>query len=201
MTTLARRIGVFGGAFDPPHLGHVALVQAALAQLQLDEIRIVPTGVAWHKSRSLTAAEHRLAMALLAFGAVPRCVVDARELQRSGPSYTVDTLTELHREQPQALLFLLLGADQAATLPSWHRLDDIAQLASLYVAPRAAEQGGAETTTQGHAPVPLFPLNMAPCDVASTHIRECLQQGLPVFGLVPDPVAGYIDQHCLYQNH
>ena len=115
------RIGVFGGAFDPPHIAHVALARAALAQLQLDQLRIVPTGQAWHKSRTLTPAVHRLEMASLAFAELDRVVVDPRETLRSGPSYTVDTLLELRTEYPQAQLFLLLGQDQAQVLGSWHR--------------------------------------------------------------------------------
>ena len=96
------RLGVYGGAFDPPHLAHVALARTALHQLELDELRIFPTGQAWHKARALTAAEHRLAMVQLAFGALADTVVDARELQRSGPTYTIDTLRELRAEMPQA---------------------------------------------------------------------------------------------------
>jgi nicotinate-nucleotide adenylyltransferase len=107
-------VGVFGGAFDPPHIAHIALAQAALEQLQLDELRVVPTGQAWHKSRTLTPAVHRLEMTRLAFAAMDRVVVDARETLRSGPSFTVDTLAELSSELPAARLFLVIGEDQAA---------------------------------------------------------------------------------------
>ena len=88
----AKRIGVFGGAFDPPHLAHMALVKTAVADLQLDELRVIPTGQAWHKPRALSPAHHRLAMAQLAFADLPNVLVDPRETQRVGPSYTVDTL-------------------------------------------------------------------------------------------------------------
>ncbi len=199
MTATLRRIGVFGGAFDPPHLGHVALVQAAIGQLALDEVRLVPTGHAWHKQATLSPAKHRLAMAELAFGGIAKLVVDARETERPGPSYTVDTLSELQHEQPGAQLFLLLGADQAATLNTWHRLADIARLASLWVAPRDADSPncGAAATV----PVPLGALEMAPQLVASRQIRTRLAQGLSVAELVPAGVARYIDQHSLYRNH
>ncbi|MGI9153494.1 MAG: nicotinate-nicotinamide nucleotide adenylyltransferase, partial [Rubrivivax sp.] len=90
---------MFGGAFDPPHLAHVALALAAVEQLQLDELRIFPTGQAWHKSQALSAPEHRLAMARLAFASVPRTVIDERDLRRSGPTYTIDTRRELHSER------------------------------------------------------------------------------------------------------
>jgi len=109
-----RRVGLFGGAFDPPHAAHVALARAAVEQLQLDRLHIAPTGVAWHKPLVLSAAADRLAMCRLAFGDLPGIVIDARELRRDGPSYTIDTLTELRAEYPQAELFLQIGADQAA---------------------------------------------------------------------------------------
>jgi nicotinate-nucleotide adenylyltransferase len=129
-----KRLGMFGGAFDPPHLAHVALARAAVQQLGLCELRVFPTGQAWHKSRTLTSAEHRLAMARVAFGDVPRTVVDGRELSRNGPTYTVDTLLELQAEQPDAELFLIIGADQAEALHSWHRGEAILSLATLGVA-------------------------------------------------------------------
>ena len=89
------RLGVFGGAFDPPHLAHVALVEAAVAALQLDQVRVLPTGLAWHKTRTLSEAHHRLAMTRLAYQHLPQVVVDDREIRRSGASYTVDTLRGL----------------------------------------------------------------------------------------------------------
>ena len=92
VTPAPPRIGLFGGAFDPPHVAHVALVRAAMEQLGLNQLHVLPTGDAWHKSRTLSAATHRLAMARLAFGEIPGVVVDDRELRRAGPTYTVDTL-------------------------------------------------------------------------------------------------------------
>jgi len=103
---------MFGGAFDPPHLAHRALAEAALDQLGLDALHMMPTGQAWHKARSLTSAEHRIAMCQLAFDDLPRTRIDTRETTRQGPSYTADTLAELAREYPGATLYLVLGADQ-----------------------------------------------------------------------------------------
>jgi hypothetical protein len=105
---------------------------AALQQLALDRLRIFPTGQAWHKARALSAAAHRLAMAQLAFRIGPSPgQVDARELQRPGPTYTIDTLTELQAESPGAKLFLIVGGDQAAALPSWHRWSEILEIAII----------------------------------------------------------------------
>jgi nicotinate-nucleotide adenylyltransferase len=92
---MPQRIGILGGAFDPPHQAHVAMAEAAIAQYQLDELRIIPTGEAWHKPRHLSSAEHREAMTRLAFGQLPKVVIDCVELHRVGPSYTIDTLRTL----------------------------------------------------------------------------------------------------------
>ena len=94
----APRIGVFGGAFDPPHLAHRALLETALDELKLDRLHVVPTGEAWHKPRQLTAAAHRLAMVQLAFGDVPKICIDTREINRVGPSYTIDSLRQMAAE-------------------------------------------------------------------------------------------------------
>ena len=100
-----KRLGIFGGSFDPPHLAHIALAQHAVAQFGLDELRIIPTGDAWHKTRTLTASPHRLAMTRLAFADVPHTLVDTREVDRLGATFTYDTLQEIHTEQPDAKLY------------------------------------------------------------------------------------------------
>jgi nicotinate-nucleotide adenylyltransferase len=125
------RLGFYGGAFDPPHNAHVALARAAVDQLGLDELRIFPTGQAWHRSGSPAAAAHRLAMAKLAFDGLPKTSVDDREIRRSGPTYTVDTLRELRREIPGAGLFLVMGEDQARAFTTWREWAEIARIAAL----------------------------------------------------------------------
>jgi nicotinate-nucleotide adenylyltransferase len=196
-----RRIGVFGGAFDPPHIAHVALAKAALEQLQLDELRIIPTGEAWHKTRSLTPAVHRLEMARLAFAGLDRVVVDPRETRRNGPSYTVDTLLELQAEFPEAQLFLVLGEDQAKALATWHRWREIPGLAIICVAARADCAGafGALDTLISEVPG-LQQLKMPPIEVSATEIRQLLANRQNVVPLVFEPVARYIDHHHLYQT-
>jgi nicotinate-nucleotide adenylyltransferase len=194
-------VGVFGGAFDPPHIAHSALAQAALEQLQLDELRIVPTGEAWHKNRSLTPAIHRLEMARLAFAAMDRVVVDPRETLRIGPSYTVDTLAELHGEMPRVKLFLVIGQDQAAALPTWHRWREIADLATICVAARAGFAGARGTFDALNLGIsPLQTIELPPMDVSATDIRERLANRQAVVPLVFEPVARYIAHHHLYQT-
>lgn len=196
------RIGMFGGAFDPPHLGHVALARAAVEQLALDELHVFPTGQAWHKARELSPAAHRLAMAQLAFANVPHAVVDGRELQRPGPTYTIDTLRELRREFPQAQLLLVIGADQAEDLHSWRESAEIARLATISIAARARPMGYAAGFDSSKLPPgPREPLELPPVPVSSTEVRRRAAAGEGIAHLVPPGVARYIDQHHLYPPH
>ena len=199
----ARRIGVFGGAFDPPHLAHVALLRMAIEQLELDEVRVLPTGEAWHKVRPLTDARHRQAMAELAFADLPEVVVDDREIRRQGPTYTIDTLQELAAECPNAQLFLRIGDDQRRSLPSWHRIGDIAQLAIICAAARPADvapwnAGQAPAQAPESLLAGIRPLQMPLMPLSATDIRQRLSHQQPVTGLVPAAVERYIHEHHLY---
>ena len=189
---------MFGGAFDPPHRAHVALARAAVQQLALDELRILPTGNAWHKARSLTDAAHRVAMARLAFAAVPRAQVDERELQRQGPTYSVDTLRELQAERPQAQLFLLMGEDQAADFTRWHQWQEVARLAVLAVAGRGSGAGVAALAALPD--VRVVALQWPAMPESATDIRARLTRGQDITELVGPAVARYIDSHHLYQT-
>jgi nicotinate-nucleotide adenylyltransferase len=195
------RIGVFGGAFDPPHLGHSALARAAVEQLGLARLHVVPTGEPLHKHRTLTDARHRLAMCQLAFADVPQATVDACEMERSGPSFTVDTLEALQREHPNAQLCLLIGQDQAQTLQHWHRAGDLARLAIIYVAARPASAGSNAAIDPIQTPkFALQWLHMPAMEHSATDIRQRLAQHQSVDSLVAEPVARYIDHHHLYQT-
>jgi nicotinate-nucleotide adenylyltransferase len=179
---------------------HLALARTALQQLQLDALYVFPTGHAWHKSRSLSPAEHRLAMAKLAFADVPGVVVDPREIQRAGPTYTIDTLNELRAEQPQAQLFLLMGEDQAARLPSWHGWRDIVQAAIISVALRADTTSASSPFVPESLPPGRFQaLHLPPMALSATDIRHRAANSQGIAHLVPEGVARYIDQHHLYQ--
>ena len=197
----ARRIGVFGGAFDPPHLAHVALVRSAIEAFSLDEVRVLPTGQAWHRAGSLTDAAHRLAMTRLAFAELPQVVVDDREIRRIGPSYTVDTLTEIAAEQPGARLHLLIGDDQRRSLPAWHRIGEIERLAIICAAARdpqvAAWHSGEPSGTDAAGP-DIQPLPMPLMPISATDIRERLSRQSGVAGLVAPAVERYIHEHHLY---
>jgi nicotinate-nucleotide adenylyltransferase len=188
---------MYGGAFDPPHNAHVALARGAVEQLALDELRVFPTGHAWHRSQQPAATpEDRLAMAKLAFEAGPRVVVDDREIRRAGPTYTIDTLRELARERPGAQLFLMMGEDQLRAFTRWHDWAGIARIATLCVAHR--ESPAAQPPVPGAKIVMLQLPNMP---VSATGIRERVRRGEDISSLVPATVAGYIAANRLYQGH
>ena len=196
-----QRLGVYGGAFDPPHVAHFELARAAIVAFELDALRIFPTGHAWHKSRVLSAPEHRLAMARLAFATLPQAIVDPRELERSGPTYTVDTLTELKTEFEGAELFLIMGEDQALALRSWHQWEEILRLAIICVAERDDSGGDRPRFTAPQAYKSRFRrLQIPALPVSATDIRIRIAAHLSVAPLVFEPVARYIDDHHLYQT-
>jgi len=200
-----QRIGVFGGAFDPPHNAHVALAQAALEQFGLDALYVIPTGQAWHKARALSAPEHRLAMTRLAFEDMPQVRVDDRELRRAGPSFTIDTLQALQAENPRAQLYLLLGADQFAAFRQWHRWQEILAIAIICIADRA-QSTLAQTQFDAYSGDNnrFFTLKLPLMPVSATRIRQLIASGVAtvdeIARLVPEPVARYISAHQLYRS-
>ena len=203
--TQQQRIGVFGGAFDPPHNAHVALARCAIEQLALDEMRVIPTGQAWHKARQLSPAPHRLAMAGLAFGELPGALIDDREIRRAGPSYTLDTLRELQMERPGVQLLLILGADQAAALPSWSGWQAILSIAIVSVAqrpdPMRPEARFDPATLAGLPAGARFEaIELPATDLSATDIRMQAERGKDISRLVPPAVARYIDLHHLYRS-
>lgn len=197
--SIPKRLGVFGGAFDPPHLAHRALAQTAIAELKLDELRVLPTGQAWHKTRPLTPAQHRLAMVQLAFAELPGLVLDDREIRRAGPSYTLDTLRELQAENPKAELFLVMGQDQADALPSWRDWQEIVQLAIICVADRDGLTGKESKFVPPPEMAARFrKLHMPAMDISATGIRSRIATQQGIVPLVSASVASYIDHHHLY---
>ena len=204
MSHQPRRIGVFGGAFDPPHNAHLALAQTAIHELELDALHVIPTGQAWHKARPLSAPEHRLAMARLAFADLPGVVVDDREIKRAGPTFTIDTLQALQAENPVAQLYLMMGADQFAAFKQWHQWQEIMQIAIICIAARARiDWLEGQFSTLKQAEKRLLTLHMPEMAVSATQIRQLMAGGLGENGamsdLVPDAVASYIAKHQLYR--
>jgi len=191
------KIGIFGGSFDPVHDAHVALARVALDELQLDQLLWVPAGQPWQKSRGLTPAVHREAMVRLAIEGEPRFVLSRIELERSGPSYTIETVRELQAARPEAQWFLVIGQDQYAGFHTWHGWRELLTRTTLAIADRP---------DAGHAIDPLVQavahetVALPMMDVSSTDIRARVEHGLGINDLVPAPVARYIARHHLYQD-
>ena len=201
-----KRIGIFGGSFDPPHIAHIALAKHAVEQFDLNELRVIPTGDAWHKARTLTPSPHRLAMTRLAFAEMPQAVVDPREIDRQGATYTFDTLQELKAEQPDADLYLFIGADQARAFKTWHRWQEILGLATVVVADRPID-GQSDMASQWHNAVSpdVQRLDMPSLNVSATEIRAHFAQAPQTHtdlmsAWLPAAVQHYIEKHSLYQT-
>jgi nicotinate-nucleotide adenylyltransferase len=203
------RVGIFGGAFDPPHRAHRVLVESAIEQLELDRCVVLPTGDAWHKPRNLSPARDRLAMTRHAFADLMEVRVDDQEIRRQGPSYTVDTVERLRHEHPGATLFLLLGIDQWRVFPTWHRWDTLLDWVVPVVALRPEEPPPWPERVKSREPKDLDPrlpkpvwLLMPYLNVSSTDMRQAIATlgvGSPALEHELHPaVAGYISAHSLY---
>ncbi len=191
------RIGLFGGTFDPVHRAHVALAESALAALALDTVRWVPAGQPWQKARGrqVTPAVHRVAMVQQAIAHEPRFVLERIEVDREGPSFTLDTVRALQAAEPGHAWVLLIGQDQYANLHTWANWRDLLARVELAVAnrPGAVVPPHAEVLAHPHRMVPLPML-----DISSTQIRTAAALGHDLSPMVPPGVARYIDQNRLY---
>jgi nicotinate-nucleotide adenylyltransferase len=194
------RLGILGGTFDPPHLGHVTAAVAARAQLKLDRVLFVVANDPWQKSpvRDISPAADRLALVLAAIEGVDGAEVSRIELDRGGPSYTVETVEELAalaiaggREPPEQ--FLIVGADVVDTLSTWHRAQDLARLVTLVV---VARPGARPPDEVGPWRVEYVPGTSV--DVSSSEVRELVARGEPIAGLVPESVERCIRRRALY---
>ena len=194
-----KRIGLYGGSFDPPHNAHIALARTALEHLSLDELRWVPAGVQWQKTRELAPVPDRQAMVMAAIAGEPRFALENCELWRSGPSYTIDTVRDLQDAEPDAEWFLVVGQDQYANLHTWRHWRELVQRVTLAVAARdgVEPQPAPELAAEPHRAVTL-PLPRI--DVSSSEIRQRIAGGRDYTDMVPPAVARYIDLHPLYRG-
>jgi nicotinate-nucleotide adenylyltransferase len=195
------RVGIFGGAFNPPHIGHLVCAQEALVQLELDKVVFMPVGEAPHREiEGDPGAEARLEMVELAVGEDDRFETSRMELDRKGPSYTSDTLAQLHEESPEDELFLILGGDQAAALASWHEPERVLEQATVAVFERASWGRNAIVIKIGRLPGArdVRYLDMPLIQVSSSGLRRRVREGVPIRYLVPEKVAGYIEEKALY---
>ncbi len=195
MTATPARIGLFGGTFDPPHNAHVALAALALQELALDELRWIPAGQPWQKTRAITPAAQREAMVRLAMAGEPRFVLERCELRRQGASFTLDTVRELQAARSGAEWFLIIGQDQYANLHTWRDWRELLARVTLAVAnrPGVAIEPHPDVRAAAQRIVPLPML-----DIASTDIRARVAAGQDIGTLVPASVARYIEANHLY---
>ena len=210
----ARRIGVLGGTFDPVHIGHLRGALEVAQMFDLDEVRLIPNYRPPHRDSPHSSAADRLAMVRLAVQDLPPLVVDARELERDKPSYTIDTLESLRAElAPDDQLFLIIGWDAFCGLPTWHRWEELLDHCHILVLQRPDADSEAPETLRdllaarsvtdpqaiaGRGGQIAF-VWQAPLGVSATRIRQFLASGRSVRFLVPDAVLAYINAHGLYR--
>jgi nicotinate-nucleotide adenylyltransferase len=195
------RLGILGGAFNPPHIGHLVCAQEAAAQLELDRVVFMPVGVAPHRViGDDPGAEARLEMVELAVADDDRFATSRIELDREGPSYTSDTLEQLLKGSPKDELFLILGGDQAAALGSWHEPEQVLERATVVVFERVSWGRNAIVIKIGRlrGAERVRYLDMPLMQVSSSAIRRRVRDGGPIRYLVPEKVADYIRANNLY---
>ncbi len=193
---MGERLGILGGTFDPPHIGHLLLAYGAIEQLALDRLILVPARRQPLKAEvEITDPAHRLAMVRCLAEMDPRLHIDALELDRPGLSFTVDTLRAHRAQWPDADLHLLLGADAARTFAQWRAPAEVAGLARIVVCTR-----GEEAMPAAPAGIAWDRLATRRVDVSATEIRARVRAGLPIRGFVTEAVAAYIAAHGLYRT-
>ncbi len=195
-----KRIGLFGGTFDPIHYGHLRLAEEAREFAQLDQVLFIPAARSpFRLEEPLTDAEHRLAMVRLAIASNPAFAVSEIEIQRGGISYTIDTVEALQQQYPEGELFLILGADSLQGFPQWYQAERLAQKASLLAGARPPYE---ETTLWQSLPdwvrrrTLLVP--MTPLAISASAIRQKVREGRSIRYLTPDDVIEYIQNNHLY---
>jgi nicotinate-nucleotide adenylyltransferase len=188
------KIGLFGGSFDPVHLGHLLVAQAAIEELGLDRLFFIPAAQSPFKPENRPApASARLQWLHLALAGKTNCEIDDQEIKRGGVSYAIETVRDYTKRFPQAELFYLIGADNAAKLNEWREANELARLVQFVATPRPGEAAV-------HFPAPFRGrmLKGFPLAVSSSEIRARVKAGLPLEPLVPPPVAGAIRAAGLY---
>jgi nicotinate-nucleotide adenylyltransferase len=189
------RVGVMGGTFDPIHNGHLVAASEVQQQFDLDEVIFVPTGEPWMK-RTVTDSEHRYLMTVIATAANNRFTVSRVDIDRDGPTYTIDTLRDIRRARPDADLFFITGADAVAQILEWKDVREVWTLAHFV----AVSRPGHRLTISGLPKQGVSSLEVPALAISSTDCRDRVSRGFPVWYLVPDGVVQYIAKHHLYRS-
>ncbi|MEP6597954.1 MAG: nicotinate-nucleotide adenylyltransferase [Actinomycetota bacterium] len=193
----ARRVGIMGGTFDPIHHGHLTAASEVAQRFGLDEVIFVPTGAPWQKSaRAVSPAEHRYLMAVIATASNPRFWVSRVDINRPGPTYTIDTIRDIAAQRPDARLFFITGADALAQILSWKEHEEAVRLARFVGVTRPGYE-----LSDAHLPMDTVTLVDVPAmAISSSACRDRVRAGNPIWYLVPDGVVQYIAKHRLYRD-
>ncbi|HEV7955709.1 MAG TPA: nicotinate-nucleotide adenylyltransferase [Marisediminicola sp.] len=189
------RVGVMGGTFDPVHNGHLVAASEVAQHFELDEVVFVPTGHPYQKT-DVTSSEHRYLMTVVATAANPRFTVSRVDIDRAGPTYTIDTLQDLRAQRPDAELFFISGADAIAQILDWKEADELFSLAHFV----AVSRPGHSLSVSGLPEHNVSLLEVPALAISSTDCRSRVNRGFPVWYLVPDGVVQYISKHHLYRS-
>ncbi len=195
LATQKRRIGVMGGTFDPVHHGHLVAASEVAAKFDLDEVIFVPTGRPWQKIK-VSPGEHRYLMTVIATASNPRFTVSRVDIDREGPTYTVDTLRDLRAQYPDDDLFFISGADAVEQIVSWKDKDKLWDLAHFI----GVSRPGHELSLSGLSGKHVSLMEVPALAISSTDCRSRVARGSPVWYLVPDGVVKYIAKHRLYTD-
>jgi nicotinate-nucleotide adenylyltransferase len=191
---MTRRVGLLGGTFDPPHLGHLVVAECARVELGLDEVRLLVAGDPWMKEGTVSPVDERVAMARAAVSDDAHLSVDTRETHRVGPTYTADTLAELRDAEPDTAWYFVLGEDAAAELYRWERIEEAFAQATFVIVTRP---GHLAPHTE-ELPGPVEHLQIPQLEVSSTELRDRFRTGRATRYLVPVPVDRYVRSRGLY---
>ena len=190
-----RRVGVMGGTFDPIHHGHLVAASEVAQSFGLDEVVFVPTGQPWQKG-PVSPAEHRYLMTVIATASNPRFTVSRVDIDRPGPTYTIDTLRDLKAQRPDDELYFISGADAIAQILTWHDVEQLWELAHFVAVSRPGHELSITGLPQGDVSL----LEVPALAISSTDCRSRVSKGFPVWYLVPDGVVQYITKHHLYRS-
>jgi nicotinate-nucleotide adenylyltransferase len=189
------RVGVMGGTFDPIHHGHLVAASEVAQSFDLDEVVFVPTGQPWQKG-AVSTGEHRYLMTVIATASNPRFTVSRVDIDREGPTYTIDTLRDIHEARPEAELFFITGADAIAQILSCRNVQELWDLAHFV----AVSRPGHDLSISGLPQQDVSLLEVPALAISSTDCRIRVSRGFPVWYLVPDGVVQYISKHHLYRS-
>jgi nicotinate-nucleotide adenylyltransferase len=194
---MAQRVGIMGGTFDPIHHGHLVAASEVAALFELDEVIFVPTGEPWQKTeRQVSPAEHRYLMAVIATASNPRFWVSRVDIDRPGPTYTIDTIRDIEQQRPGAELFFITGADALGQILSWKDAEETLRRARFIGVTRPGYE-----LSDAHLPIDSVTLLDVPAmAISSSDCRDRVAAGRPVWYLVPDGVVQYINKHHLYRQ-